>query len=131
MKTKSKKSAPTLEKAQSVVDTNVSEQLISEAFEVIFHEFERYIKILGEFKGVDWSIYVRARNQMRKKGENFELEDLPLFDEEEVKIEEKKTEEAKPEEKKDEENKEEVKEEKKEAEEGEKEQKEQPEEGEK
>jgi len=77
MKTKSKKSAPTLEKAQSVVDTNVSEQLISEAFEVIFHEFERYIKILGEFKGVDWSIYVRARNQMRKKERTSNLKTCP------------------------------------------------------
>lgn len=136
MKVKNQKSAPTLEKAQSVVDTNVSDHLISEAFEVIFHEFERYIKILGEFKGVDWSIYVRARNQMRKKGENFELEDLPLFDEEEEEKkeeDEKKDEEKKEgeEEKKDgEENKEENKEEeekeeeKKDDEEGEKEQKE-------
>jgi hypothetical protein len=109
----SNSSVPALEKAQSVVDSHVSEQLVSEAFEVIFHEFERYIKIMKGFKGIDWSIYVRARNQMRKKGEAFEMEELPLFDEEDDSTEDsdKKSESGEEKKEGEEEKKEEIKEE--------------------
>lgn len=62
-------SVPTLEKAQSVIDENVSEHLIGQAFEVIFKEFERYIKIMKMFKGIDWNIYVKMRNKERKAGD--------------------------------------------------------------
>ena len=62
-------SIPTLEKAISVLDESTSENLISQAFDVIFKEFERYIKIMKMFKGVDWTIYVKMRNKERKSGE--------------------------------------------------------------
>jgi flavin-dependent dehydrogenase len=77
-------SVPTLEKAQSVIDENVSEHLIAQAFEVMFKEFDRYIKIMQRFKGVDWTIYVKMRNKERKDGDGkMEFEDEPLLDEEE------------------------------------------------
>jgi len=65
---------------------------------VAFEEFERYIKIMEKFQGVDWAIYVKMRNKERKDGgEKKEFLDEPLLDEESVeekKIdEEKKTEE--------------------------------------
>ena len=96
-------SVPNLEKAVSVIDENVSEHLISQAFKVIFQEFERYIKIMKMFKGVDWSIYVKMRNKERKGGESKkDWEDENLLDEEDEppKEEEKKEEEKKEEEKK-------------------------------
>ena len=52
-----------LVKAQSRIDENVSERLIGQAFEVIFREFERYIKIMKSYKGVDWAVYVKMRNK--------------------------------------------------------------------
>jgi hypothetical protein len=77
-------SIPTLEKATSVIDENVSEHLIAEAFEVIFHEFDRYVKIMKMYKGVDWTIYVKQRNKERKAGESKkEFTDETLLDEDE------------------------------------------------
>jgi len=77
-------SVPTLEKAISMVDENVSELLIAQAFEVIFNEFKRYIKIMKMFKGVDWTIYVKQRNKERKNGDSkLEFFDEALLDEEE------------------------------------------------
>ncbi len=77
-------SVPTLEKAQSRIDENVSERLIGQAFEVMFKEFERYIKIMKGFKGVDWTVYVKMRNKERKNGDaKKDYEDEKLFDEEE------------------------------------------------
>jgi len=91
-------SVPTLEKAQSVIDENVSEHLIAQAFEVMFKEFERYIKIMKNFKGVDWTIYVKMRNKERKNNDSKkEFDDEDLLDEEDVPKEEEK-EPAKPEE---------------------------------
>lgn len=72
-------SVPTLEKAVSVIDENVSELLIEQAFRVMFQEFERYIKIMKRFKGVDWTIYVKMRNKDRKNnadGLGYDNEDL-------------------------------------------------------
>ena len=60
---------PTLQKAQSVLDENVSELLIEQAFRVMFQEFERYNKIMKNFKGIDWTIYVKMRNKERKNNE--------------------------------------------------------------
>jgi hypothetical protein len=88
-------SVPTLEKAQSRIDENVSERLIGQAFEVMFKEFERYIKIMKSYKGVDWSVYVKMRNKERKNNESKkDYDDEKLFDEEEEeqKAEEKKEE---------------------------------------
>ena len=78
-----------------MIDENVSERLIGQAFEVMFKEFERYIKIMKMFKGVDWTIYVKMRNKERKSGEaKKEYFDENLLDEDDVeeKKEEKKEE---------------------------------------
>lgn len=62
-------SAPSLlHKAKSVVDENASELILGQAFEVIFKEIERYIKILGSYSGADWSTYVNCYNKERKDG---------------------------------------------------------------
>lgn len=74
-------SVPTLEKAQSVLDENVSELLIEQAFRVMFQEFERYIKIMKRFKGVDWTIYVKMRNKERKNNDKKDYDDESLLDE--------------------------------------------------
>ena len=76
---------PSLEKAQSVIDENVSEHLIAQAFEVIFKEFDRYINIMKMFKGVDWTIYVKMRNKERKNGDaKKDYDDENLLDEDEI-----------------------------------------------
>ena len=61
----------------------------------MFKEFERYIKIMKSYKGVDWTVYVKMRNKERKNNESKkEYDDEKLFDEEEEDIpaEEKKEE---------------------------------------
>jgi hypothetical protein len=37
---------PSLERSKSVVDVNVSEKLLKQAFDVLFKEVDRYVKIL-------------------------------------------------------------------------------------
>jgi hypothetical protein len=59
--------APQLQKAKSVIDENASETLLGQAFEVVFREIERYLKIISGFKGVDWGMYVQMRNKERKE----------------------------------------------------------------
>ncbi len=62
----------------------MSERLIGQAFEVMFKEFERYIKIMKNFKGVDWTVYVKMRNKERKNNDSKkEYDDESLFDENE------------------------------------------------
>lgn len=83
LKQKGSTQVPTLEKAHSRIDENVSELLIGQAFEVIFREFERYIKIMQGYKGVDWTVYVKMRNKERKNGDaKQDFDDEKLFDEE-------------------------------------------------
>jgi hypothetical protein len=89
-------SVPTLEKAVSVLDENTSELLIEQAFRVMFQEFERYIKIMKRFKGVDWTIYVKMRNKERKNNDKKEFDDENLLDEDEEEEQLKEVEEAKP-----------------------------------
>ena len=48
----------------------------------MFREFERYIKIMKSYKGVDWSVFVKTRNKERKNNESKkEYVDEKLFDE--------------------------------------------------
>lgn len=57
---------------------------------MIFKEFERYIRIMKMFKGVDWTIYVKMRNKERKSGEaKKDYDEENLLDEEEVEEEKK------------------------------------------
>ena len=41
-----------------MIDNNTSEKLIGQAFEILFKEFDRYIKITEKFEGVDYQTYV-------------------------------------------------------------------------
>jgi len=52
-------SAPSLTKAKSLIDENASEQCITQAFDVIFREIERYTKMIGNHSTADWGTYVR------------------------------------------------------------------------
>lgn len=83
---------PQLQKARSLIDEDVSEVLLGQAFEIMFKEFERYISIMLGFEGIDWSTYVRKRNQDRyEKGDELEElknEDNVLLDEIEEEAEE-------------------------------------------
>lgn len=84
--------APQLQKAKSVIDENASETLLGQAFEVIFREIERYLKIINGFKGVDWGMYVRMRNKERKEEttpQELKNEEGPLLDEVEEESEKK------------------------------------------
>jgi len=65
---------PTLTKAQSMVDENVSEYLIAQSFEVIFTELNRYITSVKSLRGLDWSAFTKIRSEMLRdeKGSIFE-----------------------------------------------------------
>lgn len=61
---KKKKNQLSLQKAKSVINEDVSETLLVQGFDIIFKEFNRYIKIMNkQFKGIDWSTYVKSRTQ--------------------------------------------------------------------
>jgi len=51
----------------------------------LFREFDRYIKVLDIYKGVDWTIYVQLRNKEVKDGESasHKFDTECLLDEEE------------------------------------------------
>ena len=51
-----------MRKAKSLLKENQSEPLLSQAFEVIFKEVERYVQMITNFKGVQWKAYTRKRN---------------------------------------------------------------------
>ena len=86
-----------LSKAKSVIDENASETILSQAFDVIFKEIERYITMLNSFGGATWSTYVANRNKKRKDGEDISLsnEDDILLDEAEKEKDEEKDDEDK------------------------------------
>ena len=89
---------PQLQKAKSVIDENASETLLGQAFEVIFREIERYLRIISGFKGVDWGMYVRMRNKERKDEatpQELVNQEDPLLDEDEEEEEEKDSEDEK------------------------------------
>lgn len=100
IKRQGKAAMPSLKKARSVIDDDASEILIGQAFEIIFKEFERYIRIMMGFEGVDWATYVRKRNQDRyDQGDELaelENEDNILLDEVEEAEEEEDEKEEEP-----------------------------------
>jgi hypothetical protein len=59
-----------LAKAKSAVDENVSEQLLGQAFEIIFAELDRYANLLDAFDGLDWEAFARQRNEDRRTAED-------------------------------------------------------------
>lgn len=67
-----------------MIDNNTSEKLIGQAFEILFKEFDRYIKITEKFEGVDYQTYVSQRNKELKNDEaKMEFLDELLMDEDE------------------------------------------------
>ena len=57
-----KKNQLSLQKAKSVINEDVSETLLGQGFDIIFKEFNRYVKIMSNlFKGIDWATYVKSR----------------------------------------------------------------------
>ena len=53
-----------LQKAKSVINEDVSETLLVQGFDIIFKEFNRYVKIMNYlFKGIDWATYAKSRTQ--------------------------------------------------------------------
>mmetsp|Transcript_26656 Transcript_26656/g.19022 ORF Transcript_26656/g.19022 Transcript_26656/m.19022 type:complete len:91 (+) Transcript_26656:2662-2934(+) len=77
-------SIPTLERSKSLIDENVTEKLIAQAFDVIFRELNRYTAVFKKFKGIDWYTYVQTRNKEIKEGTDPErYPDELLFDEDE------------------------------------------------
>ena len=60
--TQKKKNQLSLQKAKSVINEDVSETLLVQGFDIIFKEFNRYVKIMSKlFKGIDWATYVKSR----------------------------------------------------------------------
>lgn len=101
--------APKMQKSKSVVDEAVSERLIGQAFDVIFRELARYVKLLAAFEGLDWEAFARKRNEDRRNGDEIEslrqTEQETLLDQIEDELEKEEEAEEESESKKDEEEK--------------------------
>ncbi len=65
---------PTLERISSVVDVDVTLQMLSQGFDIVFKELSRFTKELKDFAGLNWKIYVRLMNRYRKIGTYFKDE---------------------------------------------------------
>lgn len=53
-------------KAKSILNTNHTEELIKQGFDVIFKEFDRYIKMMVSKTTLDWKQFVDLRNKDRR-----------------------------------------------------------------
>ena len=53
---------------RSIVDINQTETLVDEGFAIVFREIHRYLQLMEDFQGIDWSTYVHKRNKTRKEG---------------------------------------------------------------
>jgi len=57
---KKKKNQLSLLKAKSVINEDASETLLIQGFDIIFKEFQRFIKITSDHvSGIDWATYVK------------------------------------------------------------------------
>lgn len=74
-------------KAKSILNTNHTEELIKQGFDVIFKEFDRYIKMMVSKTTLDWKQFVDLRNKDRRNTDHKSLPSLyddwsgQLFDE--------------------------------------------------
>ena len=61
-----------------MINEDVSETLLGQGFDIIFKEFNRYVKIMSKlFKGIDWATYVKSRtNEDYQKMLSDELQGL-------------------------------------------------------
>jgi alpha-tubulin suppressor-like RCC1 family protein len=85
-----------IQKAHSVVNTDITENLLASSFETIFTQLRRYTELLSGYDPIDWKTFVKKRNYLRSIGSSLPQEDpIELADEKtnEQKEEEKKEEE--------------------------------------
>lgn len=61
-----------------MIQDDVSETLLGQVFDIIFKEFNRYVRIMSTlFKGIDWATYVKSRtNEDHQKLLTDELQGL-------------------------------------------------------
>ena len=71
-----------IQQAYSVVNTNITEVLMATSFEIIFIQLSRYSKFIENFDPIDWQLFVKTRNQMRASGENLNVQDDIVFEDE-------------------------------------------------
>jgi hypothetical protein len=74
-------------KAKSILNTNHTEELVKQGFDVIFKEFDRYIKMMVAKTTLDWKQFIDLRNKDRRNVDHRSLPSLyddwsgQLFDE--------------------------------------------------
>lgn len=56
---------PLIERSKSVINSTVSEQLIGDAFNILFGELNRYVNQLREFGGVDYLAFSTLFNKIK------------------------------------------------------------------
>ena len=50
-----------------MINEDVSETLLAHGLDIIFKEISRYVKIMTNFKGIDWASYVKTRTSEDKE----------------------------------------------------------------
>jgi hypothetical protein len=74
-------------KAKSIINTNHTEELVKQGFDVMFKEFDRYISMMVQKNTLDWKQFVDHRNNDRRHKDSKDLPSLlddwsgELFDE--------------------------------------------------
>ncbi len=59
---------PTLEKNQSILDMKATEQLLGQAYSIVFNELQAFVDFAQRFDGISWKVFVRLMNRHRKTG---------------------------------------------------------------
>lgn len=89
-------STPGLQRHKSMIDTDVSEQSLGVAVDILFRELNRAQQMVADFEGVDHFTWVWQKNkEMKEDGEKMDFPDELLFDEDKEEEQYKKILEAK------------------------------------
>jgi len=59
---------PILEKNQSILNMKATEQLLGQAYSIVFRELQAFVDFAQRFDGINWKIFVRLMNRFRKTG---------------------------------------------------------------
>jgi hypothetical protein len=65
-----------MNKAKSILNANHTEELVKQGFEVLFKEFDRYIRMMVQKNTLDWKQFVDHRNNDRRHKDS---KDLPAI----------------------------------------------------
>lgn len=57
-----------LEKNQSILDMRATEQLLGQAYSIVFSELQAFVDFAQRFDGINWKVFVRLMNRHRKTG---------------------------------------------------------------